>query len=322
MAGVVQGSVIGPLLFIAYFDKVAKDHENKNSSVKYADDLLLIRPVNNLNDEIVLQNSIDAMVNAMEEKCLSFNPAKCRFSIVTESTVPYILNTPPRIGQSPIEYTTNLDYLGVTIDSKLTWQSNNDRKIAKAKKAIGCIRRAVKNKLPAVQMRKLIHGKVTPVFLYGLTVTYPRCKGGQLSLERLNKFAMHLSTNDYRSTYEDLLRRTQTQPVFQTVLHRRIQIMRKYRRGQRYLPPGNIQPLVQSNVLRHRYHDFAMRPNEQTGLRYRDSALELAIQVWNRLPDNLIGDNFGDIKTRLAKASYVDLQWSDCRAMVEAVLTL
>lgn len=262
------------------------------------------------------------MVTIMEEKSLSFNAAKCHYSTVTESSIPYVINSPPKIRQLPITPTDNQDYLGVTIDPKLTWQVNTDRKVAKAKKAIGTLRRLVKNKLPAVHVRKLLNSKVTPVFLYGITATYPRCRRGQLSLERLNRFVARLSTNRYDATYQQLLSSTHMKPVFQTVLHRRIQLMQKYYTGKRYIPPGSIRPFVQNPILRQRFQDFALSVIEPTGMRYRHSSLEMAIQVWNRLPDDIVRGNTGGIKTRLENASYFDLLWMDCSALSQAILTL
>ena len=64
-AGVVQGSVIGPILFIAYFDKVVLDNSCCGLSIKYADDLILVHPTNNAEDEKALQKTIDEMANAL-----------------------------------------------------------------------------------------------------------------------------------------------------------------------------------------------------------------------------------------------------------------
>ena len=43
--GVIQGSILGPLFFTAYFDAVSRPVDESVLSVKYADDLLLVAPL-------------------------------------------------------------------------------------------------------------------------------------------------------------------------------------------------------------------------------------------------------------------------------------
>ena len=145
--------MIGPLLFIAYFDRVAPDLNENTVSIKYADDLIMLRPMNNQDDEAALQRSIDRMAICMQSKSLALNSDKCCFCTVSESTVPYIPTSPPKVFNSGISGTDNLTYLGVTIDPKLTWRSNSLQKVAKAKKALGSIRRLVGKKIPLNQMK-------------------------------------------------------------------------------------------------------------------------------------------------------------------------
>ena len=228
----------------------------------------------------------------------------------------------PKCDPGPIPQNDHLDYLGVTIDHKLAWSTNSKQKISKAKKATGSITRLVKNRIHREQLRILLVSKVVPVFTYGLTVTYPRNKGDRISLERLNRFVVRLSTNDYVTPYRQLLNRTGMIPIYQSVLHRRIQLMQQYYRGKRYLPPNTIQPLRRNNILRRRHQDYAITTTESTGLRYSDSALELATQVWNRVPDNLVSGNVGNIRNRLGPASYMDNVWNICADMSTAILTL
>ena len=67
-AGVIQGSVIGPLLFIAYFDKAMGDHMGTGVSIKFADDLVFLHPANTIEDEMAIQRSIDGMTEVLSAK--------------------------------------------------------------------------------------------------------------------------------------------------------------------------------------------------------------------------------------------------------------
>ena len=321
-AGVIQGSVIGPLLFIAYFDKVVKDHTNSAVSVKYADDLLLLHPVNDVNDEQILQQTIDDICGEMEAKSLSFNAQKCFYEAITESSVPYIPTNPPSIRGAPITPSDGLTYLGVTMDPKLTWSSNTTQKVCKAKRAVGCIHRLLKRKIPIRYLRHFILAKILPIFTYGITVTYPRNKSDRVSLERMNRYVAQITTNDYVSSYVDLLRNASMQPIFQRVLHQRLGLAQQYSKGRRYLPLGTLEAYERNDRRPHRLHHYSMVVPNPTSRKYAKSALEILLQSWNRVPERLLKNNVSKLRRRLEDDSYEDTLWEIYAAMYATILQM
>ena len=56
-SGVPQGTVLDPLMFLLFINEI---HENLDSTLRlYADDELLYRSINTMNDSVILQNDID-----------------------------------------------------------------------------------------------------------------------------------------------------------------------------------------------------------------------------------------------------------------------
>jgi hypothetical protein len=133
---------------------------------------------------------------------------------------------------------------------------------------------------------------------------------------------LHLPIHYYTSPYTTLLQRTEIKPIYQVVLYRRIQLAQGYSRGTRYLPPGTIRGYFQNNALRRRFHHFAIVPEESTGLRFRDSALEVTVQLWNRVPHDLVDQNATNIRGRLERSSYSDAIWDAFADMSAATLAL
>ena len=75
-AVVVQGSVLGPLLFVAaYIEEVDAANRQGNRCVKYANDLLLIYPINNIQQVQTAQMAVDDIVRGVEDKGLKLNAA-------------------------------------------------------------------------------------------------------------------------------------------------------------------------------------------------------------------------------------------------------
>ena len=102
---------LGPILFLCYINDIA-DNLSCNVSL-YADDTLLYQTVDNSTDARKFQENINAVHEWSKEWEMPFNDKKCHtICFGSKST-----RTTYTLGNSPLDWTDSIKYLGVIIQS-------------------------------------------------------------------------------------------------------------------------------------------------------------------------------------------------------------
>ena len=120
MSGVPQGTVLGPLLFICYINDLPNTIKSKIRI--YADDTLVYSCINTIDDCILLQRDLVEVKKWAKEWQMEFNPLKCKLLTITNQRSP--LKFTNYINSVPIKEADFVKYLGVVIDSRLTWKEH------------------------------------------------------------------------------------------------------------------------------------------------------------------------------------------------------
>ena len=94
-SGVLQGSVLGPILFLVFINDIDTDVISKLS--KFADDAKLAKVVNSAQDAEILQRDLSKLEEWAKEWLMSFNTAKCKVLHLGKNNVKheYALNGKP-----------------------------------------------------------------------------------------------------------------------------------------------------------------------------------------------------------------------------------
>jgi len=75
-SGVLQGSILGPLLFLVYVNDIWR---NINSCIRlFVDDCIIYRKITNKNDIEKLQKDLDILGEWAVENGMKINPGKCK----------------------------------------------------------------------------------------------------------------------------------------------------------------------------------------------------------------------------------------------------
>ena len=110
-SGVPQGSVLGPLLFLAYINDIWKNIKSKIRL--FADDCIIYRKILNIEDVEKLQRDLDRLGDWVEGNEMKINANKSKALSFTRARVKEPLNC--SLGDQKIPEASCCKYLGIMI---------------------------------------------------------------------------------------------------------------------------------------------------------------------------------------------------------------
>ena len=137
-AGVPQGSILGPLLFLVYINDLS---EVVKSNVKiFADDTFIYRVVDSNSTQDINEDLASITRWAWQWK-FQFNPTlkKQAVEILFSNKSEKSTHLPLIFNGIPVKKVSETMHLGVKLDESLSYKSHLEEKIAKSNQIVGCM---------------------------------------------------------------------------------------------------------------------------------------------------------------------------------------
>jgi len=145
-SGVSQGSVLGPLLFIAYVNDIWRNMESTISL--FADDCVIYRKIINSEDMDELQKELNRLGKWAVENAIKINPSKSKAIRFTRARVKNPLNY--SLMGTLVPEASSCKYFGIILRSDLSWADQVNYTVEKAWKALHFTVRILKRVIVAV----------------------------------------------------------------------------------------------------------------------------------------------------------------------------
>ena len=166
-SGVPQGSILGPLLFLIYINDFSESSDIFSMRL-FADDPSLTASAKNI-DELLLKINKE-LPNIYDWLCankLTLNLRKTKYLIFQpRQKVDYNLLPPLSIAGQCLEQVSKIKYLGIYIDSHLSWHDHIDYVCDKVSKSINIMTK-IKSYLGNQCLTSIYYSLVYPYLIYG-----------------------------------------------------------------------------------------------------------------------------------------------------------
>ena len=201
-SGVPQGSVLGPLLFLAYVNDIWR---NVDSDLRlFADDCIIYRKIRDRSDIETLQADLNKLMKWAQTNEMTINPGKCKAVNFSKSRIKDRLQY--KIDDQIIPEENSFKYLGLIIRSDLNWQDHVNHTLRKAWRSLHFIMRILKKGNSKVK-RLGYTALVRPILEYGSSCWDPYRKGQVRALDRVQKRAAKIAKIENGVGWETLEQR-------------------------------------------------------------------------------------------------------------------
>uniref|UniRef100_A0A914CWK3 Reverse transcriptase domain-containing protein n=1 Tax=Acrobeloides nanus TaxID=290746 RepID=A0A914CWK3_9BILA len=292
-SGVPQGSVLGPLLFIAYVDQILNVPLSSDANlVMYADDLAYVKEIPTEKERNELQQDMDALAAKYRQIDLELNAKKTKIMIMSPSKAQPDLSV--LLEGKEIEKVDQFRYLGVDLDPKLFYRNHVSRITSKCKQAIGALCRTLRKWAPRKVFETIYKTTVEPIILYAAEAWYPSQVVLQNFIERVKKFAAKLCSNDFESPYETLVENLKWKPIAQVVMEKRAvcahRVLRphNYVYGRRTLPENAFPVRIEEKRSTRLGHGMELPLPTTSSTAVYSSSMNTTRRIWNALPAEVV----------------------------------
>ena len=283
--GVLQGSILGPLLFIIYVNDLPLCVDCK--TVMYADDTtLLFCSSDQVSLQIDLNSNLNRIAQWFNRNKLTLNIKKTKLMLFgTTKNLDKFKNVSLKYNNNAIERVDSFKYLGVIFDSHMTWLHHVDHISSNVSKRCGIVRR-IKYYLPVCTLKMLAEAMIIPDFDYCSPV-WSNCNKDLRSKMQIqhNKVARILLSADIRTPVDDLMNSLKWLRLSDRWSNQMLLVTFKCVNGTAPSYLSNFQ-------FTHSVHNYSTRcqiSNTIVVPKFKSNAMfhVRASHLWNNLPSNI-----------------------------------
>ena len=223
LAGVPQGSILGPLLFLIYINDLS-DGLKCNPKL-FADDTSLFSTVHNINEATTdLNNDLIKITKWAFQWKMSFNPdiSKQAHEVIFSRKRSITPHPSLTFNNIPVAQTSSQKHLGMHLDKKLNFEEHLRKVESKVNKTIAIIRK-LQNVLPRSALLTIYKSFVRPHLDYG-DIIYDKAfnESFHAKLESLQYSAALAITGAIRGT--------STEKIYEELGLEPLKLRRRYRK--------------------------------------------------------------------------------------------